>query len=59
MHCQMHVQKTLATLESVAEVIVDLENKTATVSLTKDASNQVLMDAVTEAGYTPVKCSAM
>lgn len=56
MHCQMHVQKALASLEGVSEAVVDLNNKTATVSLVKEISDQVLMDAVTEAGYTPVNC---
>ena len=57
-HCQMHVQKALAAVDGVAEAVVDLEKKQAEVSLTKDVPDQVLMDAVTEAGYTPVSCSA-
>lgn len=57
MHCQKHVQHALASLEGVTEAIVDLENKTATVSLAKEISDQVLMDIVTEAGYTPVSCT--
>ncbi len=57
-HCQMHVQKALAAVDGVAEAVVDLEKKQAEVSLAKDVPDQVLMDAVTEAGYTPVSCSA-
>lgn len=56
-HCQMHVQKALAGVDGVTEAVVDLESKKATVSLSKDVPDQVLMDAVTEAGYTPVSCT--
>lgn len=56
-HCQMHVQKALAGVDGVIEAVVDLESKKATVSLSKDVPDQVLMDAVTEAGYTPVSCT--
>ena len=55
-HCQMHVQKALAGVDGVESAQVDLENKLAHVTLSKDVSDQVLMDAVTEAGYTPVSC---
>ncbi len=55
-HCQAHVQKALAGVEGVSEAVVDLENKKATVTLSQDVADQVLMDAVTEAGYTPVSC---
>lgn len=57
-HCQMHVQKALSEVEGVQEAAVDLEKKQAVVSLSKEVPDQVLMDAVTEAGYTPVSCSA-
>ena len=56
-HCQMHVQKALASVDGVREATVDLEKKEATVTLEKDVSDQTLMDAVQEAGYTPVSCS--
>lgn len=57
-HCQMHVQKALAAVDGVQEAVVDLENKQATVSLSKEVADQLLMDAVSEAGYTPVSCTA-
>lgn len=57
-HCQMHVQKALASVDGVTDAVVDLENKKATVTLSKDVDDQVLMEAVTEAGYTPVSCVA-
>ena len=56
-HCQAHVQKTLAGVEGVIEAAVDLDSKQATVTLEKDVADQTLMDAVTEAGYTPVSCT--
>lgn len=55
-HCQAHVQKALAALEGVTAVEVSLENKEACVSMDADLPDQLLMDAVTEAGYTAVKC---
>ncbi len=57
-HCQAHVQKALAAVDGVSEAVVDLENKKATVSLSKEVDDKILMDAVTEAGYTPVSCTA-
>ncbi len=56
-HCQAHVQKALAGVEGVTEAVVDLDSKQATVTLEKDVADQTLMDAVTEAGYTPVSCT--
>jgi len=57
-HCQMHVKKALEGVDGVTEAVVDLETKKATVTLSKDVADQVLMDAVTEAGYTPLDCTA-
>ena len=58
-HCQAHVQKALAGVEGVTEAVVDLESKKATVTLAQDVADQALMDAVTEAGYTPVSCETL
>ena len=58
-HCQAHVQKALAGVEGVTEAVVDLESKKATVTLAQDVADQTLMDAVTEAGYTPVSCETL
>ena len=57
-HCQMHVQKALAAIDGVCAVDVNLEEKKATVTLAKVVPDQAMMDAVTQAGYTPVSCSA-
>ena len=56
-HCQMHVQKALAAVDGVQDVAVDLEKKQATVSLGKEVPDAALMNAVTEAGYTPLSCT--
>ena len=58
-HCQAHVQKALSEVPGVTEAVVDLEKKEAVVTLAEDVADQILMDAVTEAGYTPVSCAAM
>ena len=57
-HCQSHVQKALAAVDGVQEAQVDLENKEATVILSKEVADKLLMDAVTEAGYMPLSCTA-
>lgn len=35
---------------------MDLERKQATVTLEKEVEDAVLMDAITQAGYTPTGC---
>ena len=57
-HCQMHVQKALAAVEGVIEAAVDLEAKKAVVKLSQEVSDETLMKAVEDAGYTAVSCSA-
>ena len=56
-HCQMHVEKALAGVDGVTQAKVDLEKKQAEVTLSKEVDDQVLMDTVTQAGYTPVSCT--
>ena len=55
-HCQAHAHKALAAVDGVSDVVVDLEGKKATVTLAKEVPDEALMNAVTEAGYTPVSC---
>ena len=57
-HCQAHVQKALAAVDGVQEVKVNLEQKQAVVSMDTEVPDQALMDAVTQAGYTPLDCKA-
>ena len=58
-HCQMHVEKALAGVDGVTQAKVDLEKKQAEVTLSKEVDDQVLMDAVKQAGYTPVSCTTV
>jgi len=52
-HCQARVEKALNAIPGV-EAKVDLKKKTATVSLSADVADEVLMGAVREVGYDPV-----
>lgn len=56
MHCQAHVQKALASVEGVVSAVVDLEKKEAVAELSSEIADQILIDAVTEAGYTVISC---
>lgn len=51
-HCSARVEKALNGLEEVTEAKVSLEEKKAVVKLNNDISDEVLENAVTEAGYT-------
>ena len=53
-HCKANVEKALNALEGVASAEVNLEEKTATVELTSELSNETLSQAVTDAGYEVV-----
>ena len=53
-HCTGRVEKVLSALEGVSAVEMSLEGKSATLTLTKPVDDQVLTDAVTEAGYQVV-----
>ena len=55
-HCQAHVEKALNAIDGV-EAKVNLEAKNATVTLSKNVSDDVLKNAVTEAGYEVVSIS--
>ena len=50
-HCTGRVQKSLEAVEGVKAVTMSLEEKTATVELEAEVSEDVLTAAVTEAGY--------
>ena len=53
-HCTGRVEKALSAIEGVSAVEMSLEGKSATLTLSKDVDNQVLTDAVTQAGYEVV-----
>ena len=50
-HCTGTVQKALEAVEGVKAVTMSLEQKNATVELACDVSDEVLIRAVTDAGY--------
>ena len=54
--CQAHVQKALEGVAGVTSVEVSLENKTASVTLESEVGDEVLSEAVTEAGYEVKGC---
>ena len=53
-HCTGRVEKALSAIDGVTAVEMSLEGKSATLTLNKDVDNQVLTDAVTQAGYEVV-----
>nr|WP_312576549.1 heavy metal translocating P-type ATPase [Sedimentibacter sp.] len=54
-HCKAAVEKALKGIDGVDNAVVDLNSKTAEVTLNKDINNDVLSNAVTEAGYEVVE----
>ena len=51
-HCEMHVKKALEALEGVEKAEVSHETGTAVVTLVAEVSDEVLKQAIVEAGYT-------
>ena len=56
-HCSARVEKALSAVEGVESAHVDLEAKTAAITLAHPVEDSVLESAVIEAGYTPVSIS--
>ena len=52
-HCSARVEKALSAVEGVESAHVDLEAKTAAITLAHPVEDSVLEAAVTEAGYEP------
>lgn len=50
-HCKSRVEKVLGETDGINSAIVDLENKTATINLSSDLSNETLTKIITDAGY--------
>lgn len=51
MHCKMRVEKALKAIKGVKAVDVDLSSKLVRVEMKSEIENQVLVNAVIEAGY--------
>lgn len=54
MHCVKHVKDALEEIKGVASVEVSLDSKTAEVELNENIDNDVLKDAIEDAGYDVV-----
>ena len=52
--CVAHVKKALEGVEGVSEVEVSLEDKTATVKISEDVTDEMLTAAIVEEGYEVV-----
>ena len=50
-HCSARVEKALNAMAGVTEAKVDLANKTATINITQDIDDNVLREAIDDAGY--------
>ena len=50
-HCKAAVEKALKALDGVEDAVVNLDEKTAEVTLNKEAADSLLAKAVTDAGY--------
>ena len=53
-HCKMTVEKALSAVPGVTGAVVDLEAKTATVTLAEEVADDVLFAAVKAKGFEPV-----
>ncbi len=54
-HCVMHVKNALMELDGVANVEVNLEDKSALVELSSAVEDSTLKEAVEDAGYDVVQ----
>ena len=50
-HCVARVKKALEAVEGVEEALIDLDGKQATVKLSADVADDVLVKAVTDQDY--------
>lgn len=54
MHCVAHVKDALSKVSGVTSVEVSLDDNNATVKCEDTVTDQALMDAIKDAGYTPI-----
>lgn len=55
MHCKASVENALKSVDGVTDAVADLETKTATVKTSVEIEDVLLMEAVREKGFKPVK----
>ena len=54
-HCKMRVETALKEMEGIKNAKVDLNKKTATISLKEDVSDDKILKAVKAIGFEPIK----
>ena len=52
-HCVMHITEALKEVLGVTDVVVSLEDGTATVDMNAPVTDEALATAITDFGYTP------
>ncbi|MCV2232304.1 heavy-metal-associated domain-containing protein [Paracholeplasma manati] len=52
MHCVKHVTTALNEVEGVSQVVVNLKQNDAVIEVSENVQNDVLKNAISEAGYT-------
>lgn len=50
-HCKMSVEKALSAIDGVTKVEVSLEDKNATIELTKEIEESKIREVIEEAGF--------
>jgi copper chaperone len=55
MHCVKHVTNALNDVQGVSNVVVNLKQNDAVIEVTDAVINDVLVEAISEAGYKAVK----
>ena len=58
-HCKMAVEKALKAVEGVEDAVVDLEAKTATVTLAAEVADEVMFEAIKAKDFEPVSITAL
>jgi len=52
-HCVMHITEALGEVPGVTDVVVSLEDGTATVDTNAPVTDEALVAAIADVGYTP------
>ena len=50
-HCKMTVEKVLGAIDGITKVEVSLENKTATIQMSKEVDDNIVKNVIKEAGF--------
>jgi copper chaperone CopZ len=50
-HCQSKVKTALENINGTSGVVVDLQNKKATLKLTENVADEIIINAVVDAGF--------